>query len=271
MPRAYRNDGVAGRGENLKFRRTTIALLPLLAIAALSLRTAAQQPPAAQESPWATRAPSASGTTQAPVIPRDATVTPAQRAFAKKYVAALAADDDAKIRALIAPDTLKCFDQSRQAYLDAWIQKQFRYPIPADSKLSVLPLPPDMYKPSKMATFPVRATHLMSFESKTADGSVRTVNQVVGEQAGVWYLTVPCPTAAGLTRFATIQKMRDRGRERAELVYGKLAEPVKSQMLAMIAKHDNAGAWKLCIQALHVDFMTARAVVEKLENEQKTD
>jgi hypothetical protein len=270
MPRAYRSDGVAGRGENLKFRRTTIALLPLLAIAALSVRTGAQQPPAAQESPWATRAPSASGTTQAPVIPRDATITPAQRAFAKKYVAALAADDDAKIRALIAPDTLKCFDQSREAYLDAWIQKQFRYPIPADSKLSVLPLPPDMYKPSKLASFPVRATHLMSFESKTTD-SVRTVNQVVGQQAGVWYLTVPCPTAAGLTRFATIQKMRARGRERAELIYPKLKEPQKSQMLAMIAQHNNAGAWKLCMQTLHVDFMTAQAVVDRLANEQKTD
>ena len=256
----------------MKFRRTTIALLPLLAIAALSLRTGAQQPPAAQESPWATRAPSASGTTRAPVTPPDVSmpITPAQRAFAKKYVAALAADDDAKIRTLIAPDTLKCFDQSREAYLDAWIQKQFRYPIPADSKLSVLPLPPDMYKPSKLATFPVRATHLMSFESKTAD-TVRTVNQVVGQQAGVWYLTVPCPTAAGLTRFATIQKMRARGRERAELVYPKLQEPQKSRMLAMIAQHNNAGAWKLCMQTLHVDFMTAQAVVDRLANEQKTD
>ena len=197
-------------------------------------------------------------------------ITPAQRAFAKKYVAALAAEDDAKMRALIAPDTLKCFDQSRQAYLDAWIQKQFRNPIPADNKLSVFPLPPEMYKSSKMATFPVRGTHLMSFESKTAD-SDRTVNQVVGEQAGVWYLAVPCPTAAGLTRFAKIQKMRDRGRERAELVYPKLKEPLKSQLLAMIAKHDNAGAWKLCINALHVDFMTAQAVVDKLANEKKTD
>ena len=257
----------------MKFRRTTIALLPLLAVAALSFRTDAQQPPAAQESPWATRAPSASGTsgtTQVQALQREVTITPAQRAFAKKYVAALGTEDDAKIRALIAPDTLKCFDQTRQAFLDAWIQKQFRIQIPADSKLSVLPLPPDMYKPSKLATFPVRGTHLMSFESKTAD-SVRTVNQVVGEQAGVWYLTVPCPTAAGLTRFATIQKMRTRGRERAELVYPKLKEPLKSQMFAMIAQHNNAGAWKLCMQALHVDFMTAQAVVDKLANEKKTD
>jgi hypothetical protein len=65
--------------------------------------------------------------------------------------------------------------------------------------------------------------------------------------------------------------MRARSRQRAELVYGKLKEPLKSQMLALIAKHDKASAWKLCVQSLHVDFMTAQAVVDKLANEKKTD
>src|ERR1700738_519876 len=114
MPRAYRCDGVAGRGENLKFRRTTIVLVPLVAIASLWIRAGAQQPPAAQESPWATRAPasaaSGGGQSRANVVHAE-TVTPAQRAFAKKYVEALDAEDSAKMRALIAPDTLKCFDQ----------------------------------------------------------------------------------------------------------------------------------------------------------------
>lgn len=259
----------------MKFRRTTIALLPLVAIAALSTPAGAQQAPAAQESPWATRAPAASAPggvqSRVNVIHPEAKITPAQRAFAKKYVEALQTEDSAKIRALIAPDTLKCFDQSRQPFLDAWIQKQFRNPIPANNRLSVIALPPDMYKPSKMATFPVRGTHLMAFEYKTDDGSSVTVNQAVGPEAGVWYLTVPCPTAAGLEHFAKIQKMRAVSRERAERAYTKLKEPVKSQLLALIAKHDNASAWKLCIQSLHVDFMTAQAVVDKLASEKKTD
>jgi hypothetical protein len=258
----------------LKFRRTTVALFAMVAVASLWIRARAQQPPAAQESPWATRAPSASGSggvqSRANVVHAE-TITAAQRAFAKKYVEALDAEDSAKIRALIAPDTLKCFDQSRELFLDAWTQKQFRNEIPADSRVSVIALPPEMYKTSKMATYPVRGTHLMAFEYKTADGSTITVNQAVGQQAGVWYLTAPCPTVAGLDRFAKIQKIRAVSRERAELVYPKLKEPLKSQLLALIAKHDNASAWKLCIQSLHVDFMTAQAVVDKLANEKKTD
>jgi hypothetical protein len=265
---------VAGEGENLKFRRTTIALIPLLAIASLWIPAGAQQPPAAQESPWATRAPAASATdttSRVNVLHPETAITPAQKAFAKKYVEALDAEDSAKIRTLIASDTLKCFDQSREPYLDAWIQKQFRNQIPANSRVSVMALPPEMFKPSKMATYPVRATHLMAFEFKTPDGSTMTINQAVGEQAGLWYLAPPCPTAAGLDRFAKIQKLRAVSRERAELVYPKVKEPLKSQLLALIAKHDNASAWKLCIQSLHVDFMTAQAVVDKLANEKKTD
>jgi hypothetical protein len=249
-------------------------LLVLVAIAAVSIRAHAQQPPAAQESPWATRAPSASasGTFQShlPVLHTEANITPQQRAFAKKFVEALQSDDDAKVRALIAPDTLKCFDQSKEPFLDAWIRKQFRNEIPTNHQLSVIALPPEVYKPSQMATYPVRGTHLMAFEYKT-DGNTYTINQVVGEQAGAWYLTPPCPTAAGLERFAKIQQFRAMSRGRAEAVYTKLKEPLKSQLLALIAKHDNASAWKLCAESLHVDFMTAQLVVDKLASEKKTD
>ena len=274
MPRAYRCDGVAGRGEILKFRRTTIALMPLLAIAAFWITASAQHPPAAQESPWATRPPAASATgatSEVKVLHPEAKITPAQRAFAKKFVEAVDAQDNAKMRALIPSDTLKCFDQSRQAFLDAWIEKQFRHQIPANNQLTVIALPQENYKPSKMATFPMRATHLMAFESKMDEGSTITINQAVGQEAGVWYLAVPCPTAAGLVRFAKIQKLRAVSRERADLAYTKLKEPVKSQLLALIAKHDNASAWRLCVQSLHVDIMTAQAVVDKLAAEKKTD
>jgi hypothetical protein len=261
-------------GENLKIRRITIGLLAMVAIAALSIRINAQTP-AAQESPWATRAPgsAASGTVQSRVnvLHPEATITAAQRAFAKKYVEAVDAEDSAKMRTLIARDSLKCFDQSKQPFLDAWIRKRFRNEIPADNKISVIALPPDMYRVSKMATYPVRGTHLMAFEFKNSGGSTTTVNQTIGEEGGAWYLAVPCPTAAGLDRFGKLQQIRAMSRERAEVAYGKLKEPVKSQLLALIAKHDNAGAWKLCAQSLHVDFMTAQGVVDKLASEKKTD
>src|SRR5579863_6759676 len=79
--------------------------------------------------------------------------TPAQREFAEKFVKSVDARDAAQMRALIPPTTLKCFDTSRQKILDAWIQKQFKYPIPSQYQMSVSPLTPDMIKPSKVATY----------------------------------------------------------------------------------------------------------------------
>ncbi len=258
------------------FRKSTIALLAMVAIAAISPWAGAQQPPAAQESPWASRPPEASapGTIHSKVDvihSSEAAVTLAQRTFAGKFVKSVQAQDPAQVRALIPPATLKCFDKSRQEFLDEWIKKQFRFPIPDEHRLSVSVLPPEMAKPSKISTYPVLGTHIMEFEYSTPDGTTITINQVIGEAAGKWYLTPPCPTAAGLERFAKIQKLRAAGRERAEHAYAQIQEPLKSQLLALIAKHDNASAWRLCIQSLHVDFMTAQAVVAKLASEKKTD
>jgi len=257
------------------FRRSVIALLAMATIAAMSPEGRAQQPPAAQESPWATRPPAASapGTMHSRVEvihPSAAAITPEQRKFAAQFVQSVQAEDPAQVRALIPPTTLKCFDKSRQEFLDVWIKKQFRFKIPDKHKISVSVLPPDMAKPSKIATYPVRGTHLMGFEFTTADSTI-TINEMIGQEAGKWYLTPPCPTEAGLERFAKIQKFRAAGEERAEQAYAKIQEPLKSQLLALIAKHDNASAWKLCIRSLHVDFMTAQAVVEKLASEKKTD
>lgn len=254
----------------MKFRRITIALVTLVAVTGTWVTAGAQQP-AAQESPWATRAPAppAVGTIRSRVNvihTIDAAVTPSERAFAEKYVESVQARDPAKMRALIPPTTLKCFDKSKQQFLDVWIEKQFRYQIPKDHRIRVSALPPDLENPSKIATYPVPATHLLEFEYSAGDNTV-TVNQEIGREDGKWYAIAPCPTEAGMERFAKIQKIRAAGRERAERVYSQIQEPLKSQLLALVAKHDNASAWKLCARSLNVDFMTARAVVEKLAGE----
>lgn len=261
-------DGVV---EKVNFRVVTIGMLSLLVVATVPLSAGAQVPPAAQESPWATRAPA----TPIPgmhesrvnvIHSSESAVTPEQRALAEKYVKAVQARDAAQIRTLLPPSTLKCFDKSKEPYLDDWIEKQFRFPISKDHKLSVSVLPPEITKPSRIATYPVPATHLLGFDY-SADGSNITLNQEIGQEGGNWYLVAPCPTELGMERFAKIEKMRAAGRARAERVIKEIKEPLKSQLLALIAKHDNADAWKLCVRSLHIDFLTAQAVVAKLAGE----
>jgi hypothetical protein len=257
----------APRDDALKFRRTTIAVLALVAVVGASVRVSAQQA-ASQESPWASRAPA----TPVPgamhgrvnvIHTSETAITPELQAFADKFIQSVQAKDPAKVRALIAPTTLACFDKSKQEFLDDWIEKQFRYQVPKDHRINVSSLPPSLFKPSTIETYPVPGTQLLEFHYTIASGTA-TATQAIGQEDGQWYLTPPCPTAAGMERFAKIQKMRAAGRERAERAYPQLQEPLKSQLLALIAKHQNGNAAKLCMKSLHVDYMTARALVTRL-------
>ncbi len=130
-------------------------------------------------------------------------------------------------------------------------------------------LPTAQSQPTRISTYPVPGTHLLGFEYSSGDSTI-TVNQVIGEDGGNWYLIPPCPTELGMQRFAKIQQRRAAFAARAERLSKKINEPLKSQILALIAKRDNAGAWKLCVNSLHVDFLTAQAIVSNLAG-QKSD
>jgi hypothetical protein len=58
--------------------------------------------------------------------------------------------------------------------------------------------------------------------------------------------------------------MRAKAHERAKQAAAQVKDPVKSQLLALIGKHDNISAWKLCMSSLKFDFPTCRGVVAVL-------
>jgi len=235
--------------RRLKFGRIIVALIATVAIAGVSTSSSAQES--------ADIAGYASG----------GAVTPGQQAFGEKFISAVQAQDSAKMRALIPPKTLKCFDdKGKQKILDDWISEQFNYQIPSVHQISVSPIPPDMVKPSKMASYPVPRTHLMEFQY--ADGvSVVTVTQEIGKENGNWYAIPPCPTAARMAMLAKREKEKAERRARTERTYAALQPELKSQLRALIAKRDKARARKLCMDTLHVDYRTAYSVVARLAAE----
>ena len=253
--------------RKLKFLRVVVFVSVIVAIALLSMRAGAQQNPAAKGSA------ATSSTSKSPAA-ADATnsgeeaATPEQRAFAQAYVQSVQAQDVAKMRVLVAPTTLKCFDGEKQKFLDQWLEKQLTYEIPKDYQINVSRIPPDMAKATKAATYPVPRTHVMEFQYTTGANTV-TVTQEIGAETGQWYLIPPCPTAARMAQFTKKEQKLAIARERAEHAYGELKEPLKSQLLALIAKNDNRGAMKLCVKSLHVDPATAQALINKLAAERR--
>jgi hypothetical protein len=247
-----------------------LALAALTAAAALATPAVAQKSPAPQESPWAMRAPAsgpqAAATRSAEQV-EAAKGTPEQRELARKMVFAMYAKDFAAIKQLIAPSTMKCIGQN-QNYLDDRIRKQFELPVSKNYHVTVIKLPPDLMKASKYITYPMAPTHLLGMVFATEDGGTVTVNEMIGQENGRWYETEPCPTDLEMQRFAKRQQMRAAGHRRAKEAMARIQEPLKSQLLAFIAKRDNADAWKLCMSSLHVDFQTAHAIVAILAGDE---
>jgi hypothetical protein len=249
--------------QKMKFWRAVIFLVAVVAIALVSMTAGAQQPVAKESAAAATSSTSNETAAGKENNSGEETVTPEQTAFAAKVAEATQAEDVAKMRALIPPTTLKCFKGGKEKFLDEWLEKQISYGIAKDYQISVSRIPRDMAKPSKMATYPIPRTHLMEFKYSAAGNEI-AVSQEIGTEGGQWYLIPPCPTAARMKQFMRKEKIHAIARNRAEHAYAELKEPVKSQLLALIAKHDDAGAMRLCRNSLHLDDQTADALITKL-------
>ena len=252
----------------LKALRTTFALIAITAaIAAPAYPQTSARP---QESPWAMRAPAAEphGVPTLSAKERAAEEaaekgTPAQQALAHKVADIMHRKDYAAMKQVFAPSTLKCIGKNED-FLEDRIKRQFELPISRTFKLKITRLPANIVSASKFATYPMMPTHLMGMEFNADDGNHDTINLPIGQEDGKWYEAQPCPTEAGMERFAKLQHMKAVRREHAKQAVTQVKDPVKSQLLALIGKHDSVSAWRLCMSSLHYDFPTCRGVVSIL-------
>jgi hypothetical protein len=248
----------------LKSLRMPFALLVMTA--ALAAPAYPQESARPQESPWAMRAPAAvpQGAPTLSAQQRAAKEaaergTPEQQAFARKVVDAMSSKDFAAMKQFVAPSTLKCIGK-HDDFLQDRIDRLLALPISKKYKLTITKLPPNIMNASKYSTYPMTATHLMGMEF-TKDENHDTVNLPIGQEDGKWYVVQPCPTEAGMVRFGKLQHMRAKAHEHAKAAVAQLKDPVKSQLLAQIGRHDDMSAWKLCMSSLHYDFPTCRGMV----------
>lgn len=250
--------------------RRTIVLIAITA--ALAVPAYAQQSPRTNESPWAMRPPTPQAAAtltakQMAALKEAEKGTPAQQKFARKVADAMINKDYAALRDLTAPSTVKCIGKNED-FLQDRIRRQLELPMSRKYQLSISQLPSNLMMANKYSTYPMPPTHLMTMQFDTADGNNATVNLPIGQEDGKWYEVQPCPTQQGLDRFAKLQHMRATQLEHAKAALAKVQDPIKSQLLTLVGKHDNADAWKLCMSALHYDFPTCHGVVALLAGEE---
>jgi hypothetical protein len=255
----------------LKAWRTTFALLAIGA--ALAAPAAATESAIPQESPRPAAAVPQGAPTSSAAQVKSEKATPQQQALARKVVDAMYNNDYAAMEKLFAPSTLKCIGKNRD-FLHDRIRREFDLPISKDYRLTVTRLPPNVMSQNPQlndhsyATYPMPPTHLMGLEFSTESGATATVNKPIGQERGQWYEVQPCPTQLGMQRFAKLEHSREAGLAKAKAAMPRVQDPLKSQLLALIAKRDTADAWKLCMSSMHVDFSTAHGIVAILAGEE---
>jgi hypothetical protein len=254
----------------LKSLRMTLVLLAMTAATAAPAYPDESKSAKPQESPWAMRAPAAAPQSAPTLSAQERAAkelfekgTPGQQALAHKVANAMHSKDYAAMKPLFAPSTLKCIGKNED-FLQDRIKRQFELPMSRKFKLKITKLPLDIVGKSKYSTYPMTPTHLMGFEFDADDGNHDTVNLPIGQEGGQWYEAQPCPTQAGMERFAKLQHMRAVRHEHAKQAMTQVKDPVKSQLLALIGKHDSTQAWQLCMSSLHYDFPTCRGIVSIL-------
>jgi hypothetical protein len=191
-------------------------------------------------------------------------MTPQQRAFGERMVKAIQQEDADELKKLVAPGSLACFNQNKQAFFDTWLDKHFRYKVAKHYSLSVAKLGSPAGT-SKSFTYPVAPTHTLEIQFENSERQDITLNRLIAQQDGKWFEVAPCPTQSGMDRFNKIQAAK--GEARAKAAYARVDQALAGRIREFIAHDDQANALKLCAESLHVDSDTARQVVAMLANE----
>jgi len=189
-----------------------------------------------------------------------------QMRFAREYVKAVNSRDLKALRRLIPPKTLACFNERNEVYLTTWLERQFADPIAEPYTVTVEKDEPDQLPRSALFTLPVVPTHQINITTKIGGEEV-VLGRPIAYQDGRWYETAPCPTDVGMRNFLRKREIAKSKSARADALYAKLKDPLKSDLKKLIQQDKRQEACRRYATAAKVDIQTGCAVVKRLAAE----
>lgn len=190
-------------------------------------------------------------------------VPPDVKAFAAEYVAAWNAKDHGRLMGLIVTEWRACVTPENKDVYDQIERVQWRDEIAPAYRLSLQPVNESNIKAlSAMETFPVkpeRELHIDWEYPQTRDGE-STVLWLAREN-GRWMADFPCMTAK------EIRDYRDDAadREKYKAMAAGIREPLRSELLAMLRKHQLGEAEERYKAVTGCDMKTATLVISALD------
>jgi hypothetical protein len=191
------------------------------------------------------------------------------KAFAAQYVAASNAKDKPRVLSLFHPKSVACITPETKDFYDGAMEVSMRETIPADYKFTVMPVNQENLKAiESMGRFPVTPTSEMHIDYQQGDDAGSVVLWLVREN-GRWFADQPCASEQTLKQFRDGAAARKEAEARYKMLADGIKDPLRSELIAMLHKHETGSATDRYHQASGQDMQTSMFVINELRSETK--
>jgi ribosomal protein L7/L12 len=196
-----------------------------------------------------------------------AATDPQAQAFVEALVSAINSKDTAKRKALVHPDSLRCATAGSDALLDAQFARQARRAVPANVTWSLTPAPPGLPLFADKLDYPVRPTHRLQLDFSTGPNRSTTMVLQMARHGGAWRQVSACPKPETVAAAKAASQARAQHRQKVERLLKDLSPKVKDEVVALLKDGRRIDAIKAYRAASGEDLVTAKSVVDAIEEE----
>lgn len=194
---------------------------------------------------------------------QDASIPPEVRAFAAQYVAAYNSKDETRVLSMDLPQSRACITPANKDVYSEIVRTNMRDSIPPKYILSFLPVNEGNLKALASDGYflvkPERELHIDYQYPDSNDGGLLILYLV--RRDGRWMGDFPCMTEHAIKDFRDNAPLREHYKKLADAI----KEPLRSELLAMVRKHQSGEAQTRYRTATGYDMKTAVLVINALK------
>lgn len=186
--------------------------------------------------------------------------------FAQLFVDAINSKSPDRRLALLHPRSKACINAQTQAYFDYIFSRQAKHVIPAAKyKSFVGGLSGEaVVAADGRSDYPLRPTHQLQIDFATGSNSSTSIVVLLVQDGASWYEVLPCPRPDAIASVRAAEANRADHEQRVKSLVAKLADPLRSEIVALARKGQRIDAIRKYRDISGEDLSTAKSVVDTL-------
>lgn len=186
--------------------------------------------------------------------------------LAQSFVEAINSKNQERRLALLHSRSKACINVQSQPYYDWIFSRQAKHVIP-DAKYRSLVEPlvgAQVLAADGKSDYPIRPTHQLQIDFDTGPNNSTSIVLLIVRDGASWYEVLPCPRPETIASVRTAEMSRAEHDARVKVLIGKLADPLRGEIIALARKGQRIDAIKKYREASGEGLSIAKSVVDTL-------